>query len=110
MSKPCHLLLVKQPLEDDDGSIQYYIYTMITNQVLVFQRNLSDLCPTSIDMIKVLSTKKSSHLNSDEKKNVPQLGEYPDIPAFFEVEKRPPFVNIQELNQGLNEYKNKILQ
>jgi len=40
-------------------SEQYFIYTNVMDQVLVFRRSLSDLTPSSVQMVKVLSGAKA---------------------------------------------------
>ena len=51
-----------------DGEERFYIYTSILDQVLVFERCLSDMTPSSVEMVRVLSSagKSSSRVRDQE--------------------------------------------
>ena len=46
-------------LNVNQDSDEFFIYTNILDQVLVFQRYITDVTPRTIDMVKVLSGVKS---------------------------------------------------
>lgn len=72
-------------IKNSEGSENYYIYLSILDQVLVFERLISDMTPSSVDMVKVLSS--------------PALK--PD---------KPGVIDLSKLGQIPNSYKEKVLK
>lgn len=52
---PVYLNVLNISRESDE----FFIYTNVLDQVLVFQRSITDVTPRTIDMVKVLSGAKS---------------------------------------------------
>ena len=52
---PVYLNVLDMSQESDE----FFIYTNVLDQVLVFQRCITDVTPRTIDMVKVLSGGKS---------------------------------------------------
>lgn len=45
---------------------EFFIYVSILDQIIVFQRSIADLRPSSLDMIKLLSTRNNSSIHKQD--------------------------------------------
>lgn len=67
MAQPMHMKVLHTGASSKlIGSEKFYIYMCILDQVLVFERCLSDMTPSSVEMVRVLSSagKTSSRVNT----------------------------------------------
>lgn len=62
MAQPLHLKVLHTGAcnKQISGEEKFYIYTCILDQVIVFERCLSDMTPSSVEMVKVLSSATKS--------------------------------------------------
>ena len=68
---PVYLNVLDMSQESDE----FFIYTNVLDQVLVFQRCITDLTPSSTDMAKVMSGLKATPPSSATKKLKPKMNE-----------------------------------
>ena len=93
---------------------QFFVYINILDQVLVFQRSISELQPSSLDMIKVLSNRTNSLSQHQQESKATALQQMQaNLPlgtTFGSGQNKGGFIDLSKLGQIPNTYKEQILQ